>query len=100
MFLRTFYNGSILDGALHIQTETQNKKGVPVYIRKFFCGTWSNIFHSNKKEKSLKIKLANQHLYSNSILNAKYLGLDYSNMAKWVYHVCKTKLGFTPKMQK
>lgn len=68
--------------------------------KEFFYGTWSNIFNSNKKEKSLKIKLADKHLYSNSILNAKYLGLDYSKMAKWVYHVCKTKLGFTLKMQK
>lgn len=63
--------------------DSQNKERVPIYIRKVFYGTQSNILNSNKKEKLFfKSKLAGKHLYSNSILNAKYLRLDDSKMAK------------------
>lgn len=37
---------------------------------------------TRRKDVCLKIKLAHKHLYSNSILNAKYFGLDASKMAK------------------
>lgn len=52
---------------------------------------------TTRKNYFLKNKLADKHLYSNGIFNATYLRLDDSKMAKWIYHIYKTKLGFTLK---
>lgn len=45
-----------------------------------------------RKNCFLQIKLADKGLYSNGVFR-----LNDSKIAKWIYHVCKTKLGFTLK---
>lgn len=70
---------------------SKTEKGVPAYVRKPFCVSQSNIFHNNKKGKTIYFLLNEQvNIYIQTVIinmNTKYFRLEQSKMAKRIYYM-------------